>query len=140
MEVASESAHERDAGFRRDPRASPGITEYWRVDPSGGDFHGYPLAGERLVDGEYQDPPLTTDTDRVVGGCSPMLDLWPCRHPAWDWDADDSSNLRFFDRKTGRYLCDARLVDERLAEEIRARTNAEERVRQLEAQSRRQQS
>ena len=127
MEVASESTHERDTGFKRDLYASLGVIEYWRVDPSGGDFYGYPLAGDRLEDGEYLEISLVTEADGMVWGYSPALDLCPCWHPAWDWDVDDRSNLRFYDRKTERYLCDMSLVEERLAE-------AQARVRQLEAQ------
>ena len=35
MEVASETTHRRDTGFKRDLYASLGISEYWRVDPTG---------------------------------------------------------------------------------------------------------
>ncbi len=147
MEVASESTHGRDTGFKRDLYAGLGIAEYWRVDPSGGDFYGYALAGDRLVDGEYQAIDLTTEADGMVWGYSAMLDLCPCWHPAWDWDVDDDTNLRFYDRKTGRYLCDMTLVEQRLAaaeirfgQELQARRDAEERVRQLEEQLRRHQS
>ena len=134
MEVASESTHERDTGFKRDLHARLGITEYWRVDPSGGDFYGYALAGERLEDGEYLEIPLRHESDGMVWGYSPTLDLCPCWHPAWDWDVDDRTNLRFYDRKTQRYLCDMSLVEDRLAEEMQARRDAEERIRQLEEQ------
>ena len=72
------------------------------------------------------------------------LDLCPCWHPAWDWDVDDETNLRFYDRKTGRYLCDFMLVEEALAVSEAARTAAEaalaaseERNRQLEERLRR---
>ena len=129
MEVASETTHDRDTGFKRELYASLGIAESWRVDPTGGDLYGCALAGDRLVDGAYQGIPLTTETDGMVWGHSPTLDLCLCWHPAWDWDVDDESNLRFYDRKTGRYLCDFSLVEERLAV-------AEERVRHLEEQLR----
>lgn len=154
MEVASESTHRRDTGFKRDLYARLGIAEYWRVDPTGGDFYGYALAGDRLVDGEYQAIDLTTEADGMVWGYSPTLDLCPCWHPAWDWDVDDETNLRFYDRKTGRYLCDFVLVEEALAAEQAARLAAEtalaasetareaaeERIRRLEAQSGQQQN
>ena len=140
MEVASESTHPRDTGFKRDLYARLGIAEYWRVDPTGGDFYGYALAGDRLVNGGYQGIDLNTEADGMIWGYSRALDLYPCWHPAWDWDVDDETNLRLYDRKTGRYLCDHVLVEEALAEERRARLAAEERVRQLEAQLRRQQA
>ena len=140
MEVASETTHRRDTGFKRDLYARVGVGEYWRVDPTGGDFYGYALAGDRLVNGEYQAIDLTREADRMIWGYSPALDLCPCWHPAWDWDVDDETNLRFYDRKTSRYLCDFMLVEEALAAERAALATAQERIRQLEAQLRGQQS
>ncbi len=154
MEVASESTHGRDTGFKRGLYADLGIGEYWRVDPTGGDLYGYPLAGEELVNGVYRDIAVATEADGMVWGYSPTLDLCLCWHPEWDWDVDDASNLRFYDRKTGRYLCDMTLVEGALATERAARESAEaqlgaeqqaraaaeERIRQLEEQLRRQQS
>ena len=55
---------------------------------------------------------------------------WTCARAGiqrGDWDVDDETNLRFYDRKTGRYLCDFMLVEAALAA-------AEERIRQLQAQ------
>ena len=133
MEVASESTHERDTGFKRELYARLKIQEYWRVDPTGGDFYGYPLAGEVLVDGQYRPIPLDTATDGMVWGYSPALDLCLCWHPAWDWDIDDASNLRFYDRKTARYLCDMTLVEAALATEQAARVVAESARQSAEA-------
>ena len=117
MEVASKSMHPRDTGYKRDLYARQGIAEYWRVDPTGGDFYGYALAGDRLVNGSYQAIDLNTEADGMIWGYSAMLDLCLCWHPAWDWDIDDDTNLRFYDRKTGRYLCDFVLVEAALAAE-----------------------
>jgi hypothetical protein len=150
MEVASESTHDRDTGFKRDLYASLGIAEYWRVDPTGGDLYGYPIAGGRLVDGAYQEIALEREADGMVWGYSPTLDLCLCWHPTWDWDVDDESHLRIYDRKTGRYLCDMTLVEERLAAqqaalaaeqaareaERNSRLDAEARIRELEARLR----
>lgn len=140
MEVASEFPHPRDTGFKRDLYARLGVAEYWRVDPTGGDFYGYALAGDRLVDGEYQAIDLTKELDEMIWGYSLTLDLCLCWHPAWDWDVDDETNLRFYDRKTGRYLCDFILVEEALVAKRTALAAAEERIRQLEAQLRGEQS
>ena len=136
MEVASETTHQRDTGFKRDLYASLGIAEYWRVDPTGGNFYGYPMAGDRLVHGAYQEITLTTEADGMVWGYSSTLELSPCWHTAWDWDVDDETSLRFYDRKTGRYLCDITLVEGALAAEREARLAAEARVRDLEARLR----
>ena len=35
-----------------------GIREYWRLDPTGGDLYGAPLAADRLEEGVYQPIPL----------------------------------------------------------------------------------
>ena len=115
MEVASSSTHSRDTGFKRRLYADLGVSEYWRVDPSGGTHYGQPLAGDRLLNGIYQDIPLTHETDGMIWGYSPLLDLCLCWHPAWDWDVDDDTNLRFYNRRTERYLCDMTLVENRLA-------------------------
>ena len=53
LEVASESTAEADVGAKRDYYAELGIPEYWRFDKTG-EFHGTRLAGDRLVNGEYQ--------------------------------------------------------------------------------------
>ena len=41
LEVASETTHRRDTAEKTGLYASVGITEYWRVDPTGGDLYGY---------------------------------------------------------------------------------------------------
>lgn len=141
LEVASQSTHGRDTDFKRRLYAELGIGEYWRVDPSGGDWYGYALAGDILENGVYRGIPLNEEVDGTTWGYSRALDLCLCWHSAWDWDLDDETNLRFYDRKIARYLCDMTLVEERLAvaeadlvAERQARTCAEERIRQLEAQ------
>ena len=141
LEVASETTHRRDTAEKTGLYASVGITEYWRVDPTGGDFYGYPLAGDVLVDGIYHPIDLATEDDGTIWGYSAVLDLCICWNPAWDWDVDDESRLRFYDRKTGRYLCDMSLVEaERDAavaerdEAVAELEQARERIRQLEAE------
>ena len=99
--------------------------------------------------------PLATESDGTIWGYSAALDLCLCWNSAWDWDVDDESGLRFYDRKTGRYLCDFALVeadrDAAVVERARAvvdrdvavieRTQAvvelaqaQERIRQLESE------
>ena len=38
---------------KRDDYAAFGVPEYWRFDPSGGEYHDAPLVGDHLVDGVY---------------------------------------------------------------------------------------
>ena len=39
---------------KREDYACYGTPEYWRCDPSGGEFHDAALAGNRVVDGRYE--------------------------------------------------------------------------------------
>ena len=73
IEVASPSTAENDLGHKRDLYAELGIVEYWRFDPTGGELYGQPLAGERLVDGEYQPYELHTAADDSVWAHSEVL-------------------------------------------------------------------
>ena len=134
LEVASESTNARDTAEKPGLYASVGITEYWRVDPTGGELYGYALAGDVLVDGIYHPIDLYTEEDGTVWGYSGVLDLCLCWNPSWDWDVDDESKLRFYDRKTGRYLCDISLVEAERDEAVAQLEQAQERIRQLEAQ------
>ncbi len=54
LEVASESTGCRDETTKHEDYESKGVLEYWRFDPSGGQFHQTHLAGDRLVEGKYQ--------------------------------------------------------------------------------------
>ena len=77
LEIASESTHANDTGFKRELYARLGVAEYWRFDASGGDLYPEALAGERLVDGEYVRIETVRDTDGVVRGHSEWLGVGP---------------------------------------------------------------
>ena len=53
MEIASERTGKNDVEDKPARYAALGIPEYWRFDETGG-FHGSRLAGDRLVDGQYE--------------------------------------------------------------------------------------
>ena len=95
MEIASPSTLENDLGHKRDLYAELGIAEYWRFDPTGGELYGQPLAGERLVDGEYQPYELQVANDGSARGHSELLDL------DFHWDGDEFDVL---DPETGRTI------------------------------------
>ena len=114
LEVASHTTHRVDTEDKPGIYARIGIGEYWRFDSTGGDFYGYSLAGEILVDGVYQPLPLTTEPDGTVWGYSPALDLCLCAQ---------AQRLRFYDRKTGRYLnnlAEEQAAHRRTTEELQA--------------------
>ena len=125
LEVASESTGVVDYTDKRRDYANCGIPEYWRFDPSGGFFHEVALAGDRLVDGEYESIEIQVVGDRTYRGYSEVLGLWVY------WD---ERQLRWFDPKTGQFL---RTHDE---EYRRAELEAYERqraeLRAVEAETR----
>ena len=75
LEIASESTALNDLTAKRDIYARIGALEYWRFDPSGGELYGEPLAGERLVDGQYEPYPVHTDADGDIWAHSEALNL-----------------------------------------------------------------
>ena len=75
IEVASISTYRRDAAGKREIYRQIGVPEYWRLDPTGGDFHGQPIIGERLVEGRYEPFPVDEYGDGSAGVTSPILNL-----------------------------------------------------------------
>ena len=121
LEIGSESTGDVDTGRKRELYAELGVTEYWRYDPTGGEFYGEPLVGERLVDGEYQRIEMSHESDGRVWGHSDVLnlDLW--------WD---DGELRLWDPVSERWLLSH--------EEEKERADAAEaRLAELEAELRR---
>ena len=97
LEVASESTGHLDCTVKRDIYAEIGIDEYWRFDPTGGEYHDRPLAGDRLVNGAYAPIELSADADGMIRGHSSALGLDLCWDRGW---------LRFYDPVAGEYLPD----------------------------------
>ena len=136
LEVASRRTGQADYTRKRFGYAHYGVGEYWRFDHTGGRYHDAPLAGDRLVDGEYEPIPPANDLPGNLGGVlsgySAALDLYLC------WD---DGELRFFDPKTDDFLKDRAELEAALAaaEDQRDAAQAErdaanERIRQLEAE------
>ena len=135
LEVASESTSRVDVNRKPGIYAQIGVPEYWRFDPTGGRYHGQPMAGGRLVDGVYQPIELTTGPDGILKGYSDVLEL------SLSWD---EGWPRFYDPVDGTYLENWRqdresLLAEResLQAEREARAVDQDRIRQLEAELRR---
>lgn len=95
LEVASRTTGKRDYIQKRVSYARLGVGEYWRFDYSGGRYHDVALAGDRLVDGSYVPFPITRETDGVIWGYSPTLELALC------WMDQE---LLFYDPTEGIYL------------------------------------
>ena len=142
LEIGSKSTANVDLGRKRELYAELGVREYWRYDPTGEDFYGEPLVGERLEEGEYRPIALHYESDGRVWAHSEALnlDLW--------WEDGD---LRFWDPVADRWLLNheeekqradrervGRLeAESRVSEERAARLEAEARLAELEAEVRR---
>ena len=97
LEVASQSGKERDEVDKRNNYARMGVPEYWRFDETGGEYHSVPLAGDRLVNGQYQPIPIHETPDGRYWGHSESLNLDLC------WE---NGELRWYDPTAQRYLPD----------------------------------
>ena len=135
LEIASESTARRDITDKRDLYERIGVKEYWRFDPSGGDYYGASLVGDRLVSGAYEPIELEVNPDGLVSGYSAVLGLSLCvqegMHPIADSVRMD--RLLFYDLDTGEYIRNLNEAQDDLAA-------AQDRIRELEAELRRQQS
>ena len=100
LEVASRTTGFVDYTAKRVDYARYGVAEYWRFDPTRGEYHDDALAGDRLVEGRYA--PIAIDwRDADHGrGYSAALGLYVC------WEREQ---LRFYDPAARRYL---RTMDE----------------------------
>ena len=130
LEVASVRTGEQDYTGKRRDYAGFGIAEYWRFDPTGGQRHDAPMAGDRLVGGAYQPVEIVEVELEHLHGHSDVLNLELC------WD---HGQLRWYDPGTEEHLLT--FIEERegrIAAETRA-NSAEARLRELEEELRRQQ-
>ena len=75
LEVASLNTALNDYTTKREGYAAYGIPEYWRFDSTGGDYYPAPLAGDRLVDGEYQPITIVQTEEGRYWGHSDALNL-----------------------------------------------------------------
>ncbi len=130
LEIASESTARYDCAGKRDLYAEIGVLEYWRYDPTGGDYYGFPLVGERLVDGEYRPFEAHTDADGEIWSHSPILDI------DIYWGND---RLRVYDPDRDSFKLDAEELEQQYEAERAARIQAEAEIARLRAQLRRQQ-
>ena len=95
LEVASVSTGRVDYTDKRVDYESFGIAEYWRFDPTGGDYYDAALAGDRLVDGRYVPIEIEWLDDDRCRGYSESLGLYVC----WEY-----GGMRWYDPDTGSYL------------------------------------
>ena len=102
LEIATKRTRVRDYPMndytvKRRVYRDMGAGEYWRFDSSGGSFHGAPLAGDVLADGEYRPLEIRRAQDGTFRGYSPALALYL----VWD-----EGRLRFYDPAVRDFLPD----------------------------------
>ena len=126
LEVGSRSTGRRDYTVKREGYAALGIREYWRFDPSGGEYHDRPLAGDTLIDGEYVPIEVVAESGGRHRGYSEILEL-----ELW-WE---EGKLRFRDPASGQFLLTPQELYERAEEEHADRMAAETRAGTAEARA-----
>ena len=96
LEVGSRSTGRRDYTVKREGYARYGVREYWRFDPSGGDYHDAPLGGDVLGDdGKYEPIEIVSESEARHWGYSEVLGL-----EIWWYEG----LLRLRDPVTGEFL------------------------------------
>ena len=120
LEIASQSTGRIDDTVKRVGYANFGVQEYWRFDPSGGGRHRTHLAGDRLVNGEYQPIEIIKVDEDNYRGYSEVLRL----ELRWEHE-----RLRWYDPVGGEYL-------KSYDEEVEAREAAEAQAQEADAERR----
>ena len=125
LEVASRKTGRIDREDKRDDYAALGIPEYWRFDETG-EFHHTRLAGDRLVEGQYQPIAIEELPDGSLQGYSEVLNLY------LRWER---GQLRLHDPATGQHIATFEYERaSRIQAEARA-DNAEARADSAEARA-----
>ena len=127
LEVASPTTGIYDYTRKREDYERYGVVEYWRFDPSGGEYHDREIAGDRLVDGRYVSAEIERIDDDRLRGYSEALGLYLC----WEY-----GELLWFEPVRGEYLQTYEEVRAQ-AERETARANAESARAEREADARR---
>ena len=109
---------------KRTGYADLGIPEYWRFDEDG-EFHGTRLAGDRLVQGQYEPITIETVGEGILQGYSTTLNL----QIRWE-----QGGLRWHDPETGQHIIRYSDLQDQAESEREARVAAEDRIRDLEAE------
>lgn len=95
LEVASPTTGVNDYTEKRSDYERYGVLEYWRFDPSGGDYHDAAIAGDRLVDGKFEPIEIEWLDDNRGRGYSEALGLYLC----WEY-----GELLWYNPISGNYL------------------------------------
>lgn len=128
MEIASRRTARNDFVGKRVSYARYGVPEYWRFDPTGGGRYPQPLAGDRLVAGEYESIDIEHTGEGLYRGHSSVLNLdvcWEHGQLRWYDPVSQAYVMTHSDERTGRLAAEAEVAE------------AQARVRELEEELRR---
>ena len=128
LEIASATTGGTDYTAKRRDYEAYGIPEYWRFDPSGGEYHDAALAGDRLVDGAYQPIEIECLDGNRCRGYSEFLGMYVC----WEY-----GELRWYNPGTQSYLR-THADDVERADQAEAERDRAEAEREREAAARRE--
>ena len=120
-EFGSQSTVKGDAGEKKEKYRRMGVREYWLVDTYG-KYHERRVQGFALVNGDYVELPWEEGSDGTVTVWSPALQLE---------QRFIDGRLRFWDRKTERYLELPEEEKERFWQEAEERAESEARKRKV---------
>lgn len=140
LEIASESTADADTERKPGIYAAIGVPEFWRFDPSGGQYHGQPIWGGELVNGEYQELPQTREPDGILKVYSPLLEVSLCWDDGWprvydpasgtydrNWRAEQAYAIAVRDqRDAARAERDTALAENAQLRELLRRRNGDE--------------
>ena len=137
LEIASRHTGHVDTGVKVDFYAGLGVGEYWRFDKTG-EFHKTRLAGDRLVNGQYEAIPIRELPSGELRGYSEALGLYFCwREGQLDW-YDPNTEDYIPSQDTERQRADAERqradAERQLREQERQRVDAERRRADTERQ------
>ena len=122
LEVASPSTGRNDYTDKQLKYEEYGIAEYWRFDSSGGTYYDAALAGDRLVEGQYQPIEIEQLAEGRWRGYSNALGLYVC------WE---DGFLRFYDSESEGYLRSHQEAEAQIRERDARIGELEEELRQL---------
>ncbi|MDE0195355.1 MAG: Uma2 family endonuclease, partial [bacterium] len=123
LEIASKSTQERDLDEKPAIYREMGAGEYWRLDPTGGEFYTPMLQGDRLAGGAWEPIAAAPDGGGLRGRSAALgLDLFA-----------EEGRLRFGDPRTGLWLPDHEDTRHALQQTRRQRDAAEAARRAAEA-------
>ena len=127
LEIASERTYKKDLNDKPAVYLEMGVSEYWRFDPTGGDFYEPALQGDRRAGDAWAPIAVSPDEEGRPSGRSGALGV--------DLHAEPE-RLRFRDPRTGLWLPDPDDACHAL-DDAESRAIAAETARAAEAAARR---